>query len=310
MADNYSAVLDLTNLNQTISTLSGGGPGMGTSMPGGRIGLGSSGTLTVGDETDTTFAGSIMASASGSPIPGGTLIKQGSGTLTLSGQNYLFGTHINEGKIKLLGSGLGAVTLANVAGVSLDIEGSQYLSLFGGGENGGNVLVNGEILQIQQGDYAGIISGNENIIIGPTFYISYPEFITTLSGANNYEGSTTIDNKATLRLAGGDNRLPVTTTLIMGSGGGTFDLGGQTQTVAALKSAPNTSGGIIKLSSGNLILNNDNDCEFVGTINGEGTLTKQGAGTLTLQANISNTTINVNQGCLTLGGAYGIKPKF
>lgn len=307
MADNSYAVLDLTDLNQTVASLSGGGPGMGTSMPGGRIALGSSGTLTVGDENDTTFAGSIMKDTSGSPIPGGTLIKQGSGTLTISGNNYLFGTNINEGKIKLIGSGLGAVTLANAAGVALETEGDREIALYGGGNNGGNVVANNGKLWIVRGDFAGAISGNANLVIGPASYIynPYPELVTTLSGANTYEGSTTINNQATLRLAGGDNRLPAATTLIMGGGGGTFDLGGQTQTIAALQSAPDTSGGIINLSSGTLILNNENDDIFVGTINGEGTLTKQGTGTLTLQAIISNTTINVNQGCLTLIRIHG-----
>ena len=57
----------------------------------------------------------------------------------------------------------------------------------------------------------------------------------TLSGANTYAGPTAVQN-GTLQLAGGVNRLPIGTTLTLGSGatGGILDLNNQNQQVAGL----------------------------------------------------------------------------
>jgi autotransporter-associated beta strand protein len=75
---------------------------------GGTIDLGS-GTLTAGDGTTSTFAGTIVGS--------GGLIKQGSGTLVLSGANtYTGGTVINAGVLAVNGS-LTGNTIVNAGGM-------------------------------------------------------------------------------------------------------------------------------------------------------------------------------------------------
>ena len=164
----------------------------------------------------------------------------------------------------------------------------------------GNVITTGGgDVQIEIAAYAGVISGDANLIIGPGQYIPQVDYTSTLSGANTYQGSTTIFNNATLVLDGGDNRLPVTTSLIFNPGG-TLDLNSWTQTVASLSTTgTHFQGSYVNLSSGTLIVDDDNDTEFIGQITGEGTLVKQGSGTLLL-GYVDNASVTINEGRLVL----------
>eukprot|EP01034_Spumella_vulgaris_P018660 gene18660-23855_t len=87
LANAADTLFNIGGTDRTIGALSGGG------ALGGNVTLGSR-TLTVGDSTDTTFAGTFIAST-------GSLVKQGSGTLTLSGSSSLLTTRIKEGTLKL-----------------------------------------------------------------------------------------------------------------------------------------------------------------------------------------------------------------
>ena len=105
------STLELAGFDQTVSSLSGSGDG--------QINLGSSAptTLTVGDATDTTFAGVIEGA--------GGLTKQGAGTLTLTGANTFTGaTDITAGTLMVNGSldSLSAVTVQ--AGATLSGSGT------------------------------------------------------------------------------------------------------------------------------------------------------------------------------------------
>ena len=86
-------LLDLSDENDTIGSLSSSSA---TSEV--QLGAGAAGTLTVGDATNTTFAGIISET--------GNLVKQGNGTLSLSNNNtYTDTTTINDGTLQISNGG-------------------------------------------------------------------------------------------------------------------------------------------------------------------------------------------------------------
>ena len=127
------------------------------------------------------------------------LVKSGNGTLILSGVNTYTGTtKISAGTVNVTGTGtLGArsadVTLADVAGATLDftgVTGSRiHGSLSGGGASGGNIVLGGSTFYFGNNalnyTYGGIISG--------TGAINYAGTGTqTLTGNNTFDGKTGI----------------------------------------------------------------------------------------------------------------------
>lgn len=99
-----------------------------------------------------------------------------------------------------------------------------------------------------------------------------------LNGANTYGGITSVEN-GILQL-GVDNSLPVDTDLVMKSTSGMVDLNGHNQEVASLGG----SGGSINngaFADNTLTVNQSTDTTYSGTIEGNITVRKQGAGTLT-----------------------------
>lgn len=93
---------DVTNqsFSETVASLAGVG----------QVSLGSA-VLTTGDNTSTTFSGTLGGT--------GGLVKQGSGTFTLSGFNsYVGGTTVNGGTLLVTGSDFDSATTVN-AGATL-----------------------------------------------------------------------------------------------------------------------------------------------------------------------------------------------
>ncbi len=133
LANVAGAILDLNSKNNTIGSLTGGGP------TGGNITLGS-GILTVG--ADNTSPAAYGGAISGT----GGLTKTGTGTLTLGGTNsYAGATSINAGGIIIiqngsaLGTTAGSTTVAN--GATLQLQGNvttlaEPLTLNGVGASG------------------------------------------------------------------------------------------------------------------------------------------------------------------------------
>jgi autotransporter-associated beta strand protein len=136
------------------------------------------------------------------------------------------------------------------------------------------------------GTQTGIISGSGSLIKNGTG-------ILILSAANTYSGSTTV-NSGILQLAGGNNRLPVGTSLnltnTLASG---LNLNNFSQTLGSLSGGGNLGGNIF-LGSGNLTVGNAASTTYSGVISGTGSLIKTGTGMLTL------TGANTYAGCTNL----------
>ena len=184
--------------------------------------------LTVGgNNASTTYSGVLSGS--------GSLTKSGSGTLTLSGANtFSGGTTISGGKIAFssadnFGSGSLAFnggTLQWTSGSTADI--SSHLAALGA--SGATFDTNGNNVA-----FASALSGSGGLTKTGAGTL-------TLTTANTYTGSTTVSG-GTLMLAG-DDRLATTGTLYL-TGGGTLDLGGNSQALAALGSSSNRLAGNI-----------------------------------------------------------------
>jgi fibronectin-binding autotransporter adhesin len=299
-------------------------------------------TLTVNDAT-SSGATDLTISAS---VSNGGITKAGSGTLLLSGASTYDGaTAVNAGIVIVnnptaLGSTVGATTVAS----------STQLQVTGG------ITVTGETVTINgpgpnnQGALNSVTGTNEwagPMIIGPTsntrvgasagtFTISgvisggvagagnglnvrngSGTATVVLTGANTYLGDTTVV-VGILRIAGGNDRLPVASKLAIGNTASVtpaiFDLNGFSQSVAGLYSLNSTmdlvvtnSGALATLTVGSAS-GGDN---YRGIITGPINLTKVGASSQTLASispNGSNTytgLTTVSAGTLTLDKTAG-----
>ncbi len=254
---------------------------------------------------DPTFSGTATLSQA-NLYTGGTILN--AGTLAIN-NNSALGTGrltINGG---ILDNSSGAtVTLGNVAQTwAADFAytgtGGSTLNLGTGPVTLGanrTVTVNGGNLAV-----GGAISGNFSLT-------KQGLWILTLSQANLYTGGTIL-NAGTLAInnnsALGTGRLTINGGILDNSSGATVTLGNVAQTWAADFAYTGTGGSTLNLGTGPVTLGanrtvtvNGGNLGVGGAIGGNFSLTKQGAGTLTLGAANSLTGgINVSAGQLVIG---------
>ncbi len=272
---------------------------------------GATGTLGTGAVTDSgalifnrTAALGVSNTISGT----GTLTQNGSGTITLSGTNtYSGATTVNVGTLKagVATQAFGvnsAVTLANVAGVTLDITGFSNTigSLAGGGALGGNVTLGAATLTAGGNNtstaYAGVISGTGGIAKTGTGTL-------TVSGANAYTGAMTV-NGGTLKAGIATQAFGVTSAVTLANTAGVvLDTTGFNNTIGSLTGGGAT-GGNVTLGAATLTVGSDNTspAAYAGVISGTGFLTKSGTGTLTLSGtNTFTGGTTIAQGAISVG---------
>jgi filamentous hemagglutinin family protein len=234
---------------------------------------GEGGTIEV-DSGETFNYDGIIRNATGVT---GNLTKTGLGTLILSGDNTYSGvTTINAGTLSIsAASGLGATPTSTTSnsiqlnGGTLRITDTFLFSSRRGMQIGGE----GGTIEVDLGEtfnYDGIIRNATGVAGNLT---KTGSGTLTLSGDNTYSGATRI-NGGSLNITG---TLADSTAVTVASGA--------TYIVAANDTITSIEGsGNIALSE-NLTLRSSEDTAFGGVLSGTGSLTKSGAGILTLSGN-------------------------
>ncbi len=331
---------------QSSSSIDASGSGALNFSDTGSIGFNSgtaAKTLTLsGNNTGNNTIAAIIGNNTGAT----SLTKNGTGTWLLSGTNTYTGTTtVNAGTLRAgaaaggqaFGS-LSAVTTADVAGATLDLNGFNQTigSLAGGGITGGNVTLGGATLTFggddSSTDYGGVISGNGSITkVGNgtfsitnnnAFGVTTGTTITVSAGtlqlgnggpAGRLNPPSNVINNATYGWNGSDVRAQGATSVISGTGlflkrgNGTYTLSGN-----------NSYSGGTTIEAGTLQINN---VSAIGSTSG--TLTVNG-GTLdlnnfdttvgnltgtggTITSNVTgNRTLTIGQGNGTGGNYQGV----
>nr|MCU0750199.1 autotransporter-associated beta strand repeat-containing protein [Akkermansiaceae bacterium] len=276
----------------------------------------------------TTFSGQISGSQAISKTGGGTLVFSGSNTFTgnvsvSSGAlsiTHNTGLGTTAGKTTANGGRLDLSNNITITGETLEIAGNGGSNTTGVFRNvSGNNTWAGSVTTIGNDSrmvaaagtltISGVVSstnsGNNQVIFrgeGGTI---------ELTNANTYGGATrifgTASNSATvpmLRLSGGNNRLPTSTSIDIGGGGvsGSLEIAGISQEVAGLVSNSGaTTSKISGSGAATLVVNNSAEGNFTGTITDSLAFTKSGAATYTLSGNN-----NYSRGTIINGGTLRV----
>jgi autotransporter-associated beta strand protein len=248
-------------------------------------------TLTLPNTTgnyniDVVNAGATLvfgSATNGATAANTTITKTGAGTLAFSNGNIAFFTGAATGRKFLLDQGtlnvtanssLGGATFEIHSGTVIDNSGAGAVTLtssaqswtgdftFAGTGTGGLTLssaTNGVTLGGSGSARQVTVSASNLTIAGPIKGTGYGltkagTGTLTLSGANTYDGATTV-NAGILVLATGGSLNPATSLVVNGgataAAAGTFDLGGQNQTVATLSGGSGTARGTVRNNGAN-----------------------------------------------------------
>ncbi|MGN7614232.1 autotransporter-associated beta strand repeat-containing protein [Magnetococcales bacterium HHB-1] len=243
------------------------------------------GNSTIQTEDTVTISGTI----SGDDHAG--LTSSGNGTLILTGSNNDTGSiTVSSGTlITTSGSGIGdnrSVTIAAGATLQLDTE-ETIGNLSGDGTL--NIKDNSLIInQNSNSTFAGQITGSGS-------WTKQGQGILELTGQNHVSGDITVSG-GTLKLNNNEGNALVDTSSVTLNSGATLLLAND-ETIASISGQGN-----LDLDHHILTLNDNTDTTLSGSISGNGTLNKQGSGTLTLNGDnsASDFGITLNDGTLTL----------
>jgi fibronectin-binding autotransporter adhesin len=268
----------------------------------------------------------------------GGVSKSGSGTLTLLGVNTYSGpTNINEGTVRLGAGGAlpsnSRLTLSSSTNASLDINNQvQQVGSLSGGTRSEIALRSGQLTvsQTSAGTFGGVITGTNGSLV------KLGSQTLTFTNTNTYTGLTTV-SEGVLRLGNGISAGSIagnirsdaetvfanpTTQVYAGSISGTGQLTKASTGTLALTGSSTFSGvtrvneGVLQLGNGTvggslrgtivnntaLVIDSNVNQDLGATIEGLGTLTKRGTGTVTLSASNSlSGATTISGGILALG---------
>jgi len=245
---------------------------------------GSSGGTIVFNRSDN-YGGNFATQITG----GIGLTQAGSGTLTLSAANTYSGpTTVSAGVLRLgVNDALFNTTALAVSGGGFDLAGFND-TVASVALTSGSIFGGGTLTAASYGLSGGRVSAN----LGAG--------TLTVTGNSNLDGTSAASvvnlNAGTLTL-GTAGRLS-SSAAVTGSSGGALALGGN-ETIGSLAGGANIALGSNTLSLGGL----GTSTSYAGTMSGSGSLTKQGAGQLTLTGNNTFTGLTtVEQGAIAVNG--------
>ncbi|WP_426425248.1 beta strand repeat-containing protein [Bradyrhizobium genosp. A] len=293
----------------------GGGGGVGAIVTGsGNLGTlsftstgaagGAGGIVAVGGNGGDGGAGIVFTNAAGATFTVNAAVTGGAG-----GAGGAAGGVAGAGGVGIVGQNLtiamgAAGTVSGGSGANaLTLSGTNALTLNSGLSGGvlGNIgVVTGGSLDFAQATNATFAHN----IAGTGITVSKSGAgILTVSGANTYSGTTTVNGGHLT--AGAANTFSASSAVVLANTAGVaLDLAGFNQTIGSLAGG-GTTGGNVTLGAGTLTTGGDNtSTAYAGVISGTGGLTKQGTGTMTVSgANTYSGTTTVNGGHLTAGAA-------
>jgi len=265
--------------SDTIGSLSGAGGSTLVLVAGATLRMG-------GTNATTTMAGLVIGQ--------GSLSKEGSGVFTLSSDaTYTGATTVLGGTLTVTGTLSDATAVSVSSGAGYRVAASDTIGSLAG--------ASGSVVQIDAGKVltagaSGASSEMAGVIQGQGSFAKSGTGTLTLSGANVYGGSTTVE--AGLLRLGADEAIPDASLLTVASGA-EFFLNGHTETVHRVAGT-----GKIHLAS-ELILGGDNSSfELTPEVYGTGTFTKAGTGTLTIRGSVALSSaglVQVQGGALAVG---------
>lgn len=255
---------------ETVGSLAGAG----------NVTLGA--TLSAGGNGGSTSYSGAMTGAGG-------FTKVGAGTMTLAGASSFDG-------LVTVGQGTLVLSVANAlrSGADVQVDTAATLALgansvLGTLTGSGGVAGGASRLQIDDGSFAGVISGTGNIVKSSAGTL-------TLAGANAYTGTTNLMG-GTLALTGAGS-VDATSGFNMSGENSVFDISGANgaRTITRLQSAVTTSQ--IRLGANQLtIVNDGGSLNYLGTITGTGGIRKTGTGQISF-----NNSNNYAGGTIVEGG--------
>ncbi len=244
---------------------------------------------------DLSLTGTFLNTGNGAvtlagALTDGELIQNGAGTLTLTGANgYTGATTIHAGTLSFAPGALDTTG-------TVDFTGNASLQW-----NGANTQDLSSRLKIEDGITATLDTQNHDVMFASPLQTGTAQTgaITkagvgtlTLAAANPYTGATTL-NAGMLNLA---NQNAVENSTVMMNGGNlAFDnsVSGNAFTLGGLAASSSGPGYDIALQNNAAVAlsvgNNNADTTYAGVLSGAGSLTKIGAGTLTLTGSSSYT---------------------
>ena len=205
----------------------------------------------------------------------------------------------------------GAMRIANTYSGDMTVFGDTIIGIDGAQTLSGAITsgaASGEevVLTINHTNNSGSGTFSKSISDGSTgskLGMTINKGTQTFSGALSYTGPTTINSGATLTLTGDKANLAASRAATVN---GTLNFTGYTGE-SAMKLNNLSGAGAVTGTDLNLILNNDTDTTYTGTLNiGTGTITKDGEGKLTIQGAAGRLTASaytINDGVLSIESA-------